>query len=42
MNEDMLGFSEYPDNSKFYNVKNKKAIGKMKHETKGNTVAEFR
>ena len=28
-------FSEYPDNLRFYDVTNKKVIGKMKNKTKG-------
>ena len=30
----MFDFSKYPDNSRFYHVKNTKVIGKMKNETK--------
>ena len=35
MNKDMFDFSEYPDNSRIYDVKIKKVVGKMKDETKG-------
>ena len=30
----MFDFSEYPNNSRFYDVKNKKITGKIKDETK--------
>ena len=30
----MFDFSKYPDNSRIYDVKDKKVIGKMKDETK--------
>lgn len=33
-NKDMFDFSEYPKKSKFYDAINKKAITKMKDETK--------
>ena len=35
MNKDMFDFSEYPDNLRFYVMKSKKIIGKMKDEAKG-------
>ena len=37
----MFDFTEYPDNSRFYDVKNKKVIGKMNDETKSSPIAEF-
>ena len=37
----MFNFSEYPDNSKFYDEIHKKVIGKMKDETKGVPIVEF-
>ena len=40
-NEDIFYFSQYLENSKLYNSKNKKVIGKMKDETKSITFFEF-
>ena len=37
----MLDFSEYQNNSKFYDVKNKKVIGKLKDESKGVPNVKF-
>ena len=37
----MFDFSEYPDNLRFYDVKNQKVIGEMKDEIKGVPIAEF-
>lgn len=34
LNKNMFDFSEYPNNSRFYDVKNKKITGKIKDETK--------
>ena len=41
MNKDMFDFNGNPDNLRFYDVKNKKFIGKMKHETKGVSIVDF-
>ena len=41
MNKVMSDFTEYPDNSRFYDMKNKKIIGKMKDETKSVSIVEF-
>ena len=37
----MFNFSKYPDNSIFYDVKNKKEISKMKDETKGTPIVHL-
>ena len=37
----LFDFSEYPVNSKFYDISNKKAIGKMKDEFKEKTIYEI-
>ena len=37
----MLDFSEYPVNSKFYDLSSNKVLGKMKDEFKGKIVNEF-
>ena len=37
----MFGFSDYPLNSKFFDVVNKKVICKMKDEFKGKIISEF-
>ena len=41
INKDMFDFCEYPDNSRFYNVKIKKVIGKMKDYIKVVVIVEF-
>ena len=41
INKDMFDLIEYPDDSTFYDLKNKKVIGKMKVETKGVVIADF-
>ena len=38
---DLLDFSDYLKNSKFYDVTNKKVIGKMKDELSGKVISEF-
>ena len=38
---DLFDFSDYPKNSKFYDVTNKKVIGKMKDELSGEVISEF-
>ena len=37
----LFDFSEYPVNSKFYDPTNKKVLGKMKDEFKGEIIREF-
>ena len=37
----MLVFSDFPHDSKFFDIFNKKVIGKMKDKFKGRTVSEF-
>ena len=37
----LFDFSEYPINSKFYDRTNKKVLGKMKDEFKGQIISEF-
>ena len=37
----MFDFSEYPINSKFYDPTNKKVLGKMKDEFKGQIISGF-
>ena len=37
----LFDFSDYSQNSKYYDVVNKKSIGKMKDEFKGNVIIEF-
>ena len=39
--KDLLDFSEYLSNSKFFDPVNKKVIGKMKDEFKGKIISEF-
>ena len=34
-NENLFDFSDYPQDSKFYDLANKKVIGKMKDESGG-------
>ena len=41
INKDMFDFSEYPDNSWFYDVKIKNVIGKMKDYVKVVLIVEF-
>ena len=38
---DLFDFSEYPVNSKFYNVNNKKVLGKMKDRFKVVPITQF-
>ena len=37
----MFDFSGYPQQSKFFDLDNKKVIGKMKDEVKGKMISEF-
>ena len=37
----LLGFSNYPKDSKFFDLTNKKVIGKMKDESEGKIIGEF-
>ena len=37
----MFDFSHHPQDSKFYDPTNKKVIGKMKDEFKGEIISEF-
>ena len=37
----MLDFSDYPEDSKFFDAVNKKVIGKMKDEVKGKIISVF-
>ena len=39
--KDLFDFSQYPINSKFYDPTNKKILGKMKDEFKGQKLSEF-
>ena len=39
--KDLFDFSEYSSNSKFFDPVNKKVIGKMKDEFKGEIISEF-
>ena len=41
MDRDLFDFSEYPIDSKFYDSSNKKVLGTMKDEFKGQKVSEF-
>ena len=41
MDRDLFDFSEYPTDSKFYDLSNKKVLGTMKDEFKGQKVSEF-
>lgn len=41
MNKVMSDFTEYPDNSRFYDMENKKIIGKMNDETKNVPIVKF-
>ena len=38
---ELFDFSEYPVSSKFYDLSNKKVLGKMKDEYKGEKISEF-
>ena len=40
-NKNLFNFSDYPLDSKFFDLANKKSIGKMKDEFKGKNVNEF-
>ena len=40
-NNDFVGFSDSPQNSKCFDLVNKKVIGKMKYEFKGVIISEF-
>ena len=37
----LFDFSNYPEDSKFFDQANKKAIGKMKGESEGKIIGEF-
>ena len=37
----LFDFSNYPEDSKFFNLTNKKVIGKMKDESEGKIIGEF-
>ena len=37
----LLDFSNYPKDSKFFDLTNKKVIGKMKDESEGKKIDEF-
>ena len=37
----LFDFSDYPANSKFFDPTNKKSLGKMEDEYKGETITEF-
>ena len=39
--KNLLGFSDYPRESKFFDHVNKKVIGKMQDKFKGNIINEF-
>ena len=39
--KDLFDFSDYPQDSKFFDPVNKKVIGKMKDEFKGKMISEF-
>ena len=39
--KDLFDFSDYPLNSKFLDLVNKKVIGKVKEEFKGKIISEF-
>ena len=40
-NKSLFDFSDYPEDSKFFDPVNKKVIGKMKDEVKGKIISEF-
>ena len=37
----MFDFSDYPEDSKFFDPINKKVIGKLKDKVKGKIISEF-
>ena len=37
----MFDFSNYPKNSRFFDLANKKVIGKMKNVSEGKIIVEF-
>ena len=39
--KDLLDFSDYPEDSRFYDPVNKKLIGEMKDEVGGKIINEF-
>ena len=39
--KNLFGFSDYSRDSKFFDLANKKVIGKMKNEFKGKIISEF-
>ena len=39
--KNLFDFSDYPLNSKFFDLANKKVTGKMKDEFKGKLISEF-
>ena len=39
--KNVFDFSDYPRDSKFFDLVDKKVIGKMKHEFKGKIIGEF-
>ena len=39
--KDLFDFSDYAQDSKFFDLDNKKVIGKMKDEFKGKIISEF-
>ena len=39
--KDLFDFSDYAQDSKFFDLVNKKVIGKMKDEFKGKIISEF-
>ena len=41
LDKDLFDFSDYPLNSKLFDLVNKKLIGKMKDEFKGKIISEF-
>ena len=41
MDKDLFDFNQYTVNSKFYDPTNKKLLGKMKDEFKGEIISEF-
>ena len=41
LDNDLFDFSDYPLHSKFFDPVNKKVIGKMKDEFKGQIISEF-
>ena len=41
LDKDLFDFSDYLKSSKFYDISNKKVIGKMKDEMCGKVISEF-